>query len=247
MNMSKNRELSESEAKRLHNYKVYVHINKSNGKKYVGITRQSPGKRWQHGCGYKYNKNTYFWNAIQKYTWDGFEHIVLESGLSFDDAKLKERYYIAMYQSNLPEHGYNLTLGGDGFLGMERSEETKRKISESLKGKYTKEKSYWYGKSIPAKAVEKQKRTKRNNPYHHTEAWKIKHSEQLMGKNNVCSKPVRCVNTGEVFCNSRAAADQYTSADKSRIHKCCKGIEKSSGKHPITGERLRWEYVNECG
>lgn len=121
---------------------------------------------------------------------------------------------------------------------MPRSEETKSKISETLKGKYTKEKSYWYGKSLPREVVEKQIATKLKNQYHHTDKWRKNHSKQVSGSNNVCSKPVRCINTNEVFCNSREAVEHYNTADMSRIHKCCKGIEKSSGKHPITGERL---------
>lgn len=242
MNMLRNNEQNEKEINR--NYKVYVHINKTNGKKYVGITKQIPEKRWGHGCGYKYNKNTYFWNAIKKYSWEGFEHIILETNLSFEEAKGKERYYISLYQTNTQEFGYNLTLGGDGFLGMERSNETKKKISASLKGRFAGENSPNYGRIPSQKTIEKQKETKRKNPYHHTIEWKKKHSEQLMGANNIVSKSVICLNTGEMFCNAREAADKYLSADKSRIHKCCKGIEKSSGKHPITGEKLRWAY---CG
>ena len=243
MSMLKSEERNESVATN-HNYKVYVHINKTNGKKYVGITKQVPEKRWGHGCGYKYNRNTYFWNAIKKYTWDGFEHLILENNLSFEEAKIKERYYISLYKSNCQEFGYNLTLGGDGFLGMERPVETKLKISASLKGKFTGKKSFNYGRTPTRETIEKQKETKRNNPYHHTVEWKKYHSEQMKGTNNVCSKPVMCLNTGEMFCNAREAVDYYSSADKSRIHKCCKGFEKSSGKHPITGEKLRWTY---CG
>mgnify|MGYP000784277668 FL=1 len=31
--------------------------------------------------------------------------------------------------------------------------------------------------------------------------------------------------------------------DPSHISKCCKGKAKSAGKNPVTGERLKWEYV----
>lgn len=229
------------------NYKVYVHINKLNNKKYVGITKQEHKRRWKGGWGYypsERGRITYFWYAIQKYGWDGFEHSILEQYLTFTDAKERERYYISLYQSNKSEYGYNLTLGGDGFLGMPRSKSTREELSKSLKGKYVKEKSYWYGKHLTQETIEKQKETKRNNPYRHTAEWKIKHSEQLKGENNVSSRPVRCKNTGEIFVNAREAAEFYHT-DNSRIHKCCKGLAESSGKQPITKEKLLWEYVDD--
>ena len=140
-------------------------------------------------------------------------------------------------------YGYNLTLGGDGFLGLPRTEETKQKLSNSLKGKYTKEKSYWYGKHIPKEAIEKQKETKRKNPYHHTEEWKRKHSEQLKGANNSNARKVRCINTNIIFNCIKDAANFYN-IDNSQIGKCCKGYAKSAGKHPDTNEKLFWEYIS---
>jgi predicted GIY-YIG superfamily endonuclease len=61
-------------------YSVYIHINKSNNKKYIGITSQKPEKRWGNGKNYK--KNTYIRRAIDKYGWDNFEHIILKTNLS---------------------------------------------------------------------------------------------------------------------------------------------------------------------
>lgn len=242
MNMLKNNEQNENETK---NYKVYVHINKLNNKKYVGITKQDVKRRWQSGYGYfTQNKTNYFWNAIKKYGWQGFKHIILEDNLTYEEANNKERYYISLYNSNNPKYGYNLTLGGEGFLGQKRSDETKLKISNSVKEYFKNNHSYWYGKKISQEAIKKQKETKRLHPYHHTEEWKIKHSIQLKGSNNASSKPVKCINTGMIFSNAREAAEYYKT-DNSRIHKCCKGIEKSSGKHPITGEKLYWKYVDK--
>lgn len=104
---------------------VYMHINKINNKKYVGITcKQTPQKRWgKNGHHYllKYKNGTYkhplFANAINKYGWDNFEHIVLYSELSEQEAKQKEIELIAYYHTYVgdPEcNGYNMTLGGDG-------------------------------------------------------------------------------------------------------------------------------------
>lgn len=69
-------------------WKVYVHINMSNNKKYVGITSQKVEYRWNYGKSYSSNK--YFTSAINKYGWDGFEHIVLFDGLTKEEAQSKE-------------------------------------------------------------------------------------------------------------------------------------------------------------
>ena len=143
--------------------------------------------------------------------------------MTHKEANERERYYIAVYNSNNPNYGYNLTLGGDGFLGQKRSEETKKKISKTVNKYFLTHQGYWKGKKLPEEAIAKQKMTKKLNPYHHTEEWKINHSKQLKGANNMCSKPVKCINTGMIFSNAREAAEYYHT-DNSRIHKCCKGI-----------------------
>ena len=42
---------------------VYLHTNKINNKKYVGITSQHQKRRWRCGSGYSHNKH--FINAIK--------------------------------------------------------------------------------------------------------------------------------------------------------------------------------------
>lgn len=241
MSTLKNNERNENEEK--NNYTVYMHLNKTNGKRYIGITKQNVNRRWKNGWGYYVKNNTsYFWKAIQKYGWNNFEHKILHTGLLKIEADELERYYIKLYNTSNSQYGYNLTLGGDGFLGLPRSEITKQKISKSLKGKYTKERSYWYGKHIPQEMIDKQKQTKRLHPYKHTEEWKLKHSEMLKGGKNSNAKKVKCINTGEIFDCIKDASKKY-STDNSRISKCCRGLAKSSGKHPITNEKLYWKFV----
>ena len=240
MNTSKNNAQNASETK---NYKVYIHINKINSKKYIGITKQSVKRRWQSGYGYyNQNKTNYFWNAIHKYGWNNFDHIILEENLTHKETNEKERYYIAFYKSNNPNYGYNLTLGGDGFLGQKRSEETKKKISKTVSEYFLTHEGYWKGKKIPAEAVAKQKMTKKSNPYHHTEEWKKNHSNQLKGANNSNAIKVQCITTGMIF-NCIKDAAHYYNIDNSRIGKCCKGVCISAGKHPETGEKLLWKYA----
>ena len=47
-----------------HNYTVYMHKNKINGKVYIGITKQKPKYRWHNGEGYNHQV---FKRAIDKY------------------------------------------------------------------------------------------------------------------------------------------------------------------------------------
>lgn len=97
-------------------YCLYIHINKTNGKVYIGISI-NPELRWANGYGYK-KHNTHFWAAIQKYGWNGFRHIIIRTGLSIDEAKELEIRWIYLFRANDPKFGYNKSIGGDpGNMG----------------------------------------------------------------------------------------------------------------------------------
>ena len=74
-----------------------------------------------------------------------------------------------------------------------------------------------------------------------SEETKKKLSETLKGK-HPNSKKVICITTGEIFDYMGEAATKYNVAHQS-ISECCRNMRKSAGKHPVTGERLKWEYV----
>lgn len=123
------------------NYKLYVHISPSN-KRYYGITCQKNVQtRWHNGEGYKHNRH--FYNAINKYGWENFKHIVLFNNLTIDEASLLEQMYIALYNTTNPKYGYNQSLGGEHGL---HSEESKKKMSECRKGRVITEE--WMAKII---------------------------------------------------------------------------------------------------
>ena len=115
------------------NYKVYVHINKINGKKYYGITKQEVEKRWLNGYGYKRSKH--FWDSICKYGWNNFEHIVIAKGLTEEEAKWLEIELIREHDTTNKNKGYNITKGGEGTNGYKHTEETRKKIGEASKGR----------------------------------------------------------------------------------------------------------------
>lgn len=110
-------------------YCVYVHTNKANGKKYVGITRQKPKDRWRGGSAYKYNE--YFYKAIKKYGWDGFTHEVLITGLTQEEACRCEVALIAQYDSANKRNGYNVSYGGEGHVSY--SPQMREKMSRSAR------------------------------------------------------------------------------------------------------------------
>lgn len=113
------------------NYCVYKHTTPS-GKVYIGITSKDVKKRWLNGRGYW--RNEHFWNAIKKYGWDNIAHEVIASGLTKEEATEAEKFYIALYRSHEPKHGYNLTMGGE--TGVVFTYESRRKLSESKKGQH---------------------------------------------------------------------------------------------------------------
>ena len=124
-------------------YYVYKHTNRVNGKVYIGITSQKPRDRWDSGWGYQ--KNKHFWDAIQKYGWDSFDHEILFSELTPEEAFKKEQELIAEYDSRNYKKGYNCSTGGESgavgcsgerhhMYGKHHTLESKAKISASKKG-----------------------------------------------------------------------------------------------------------------
>ena len=108
---------------------VYMHVNKANGKKYIGITSGNPLTRWANGKGYYRNKH--FSDAIIKYGWANFDHVILQSGLSKDEACAEEQRLIKLYGTQDKNKGYNLTNGGEHF---KHSTFSRKLMSQKRKG-----------------------------------------------------------------------------------------------------------------
>ena len=92
-------------------YTVYMHICPNN-KRYVGITRRNPRRRWG-SCGQRYKEhNKHFYNAIQKYGWENIQHEIIAEEVTKKTAEWLEKYYIALYQTTDRRFGYNHAQGG---------------------------------------------------------------------------------------------------------------------------------------
>lgn len=134
-------------------YLLYEHVNKQNGKRYIGITNDISVSWRNNGIAYNpYGKHVgVFWSAIQKYGWDGFEHNILVDGLTFEEACELEIKEIAKY--NMRKDLYNRALGGNGglmylehpkgMLGKSHSQEYKDLLKDKMSG----ENNPFYGKS----------------------------------------------------------------------------------------------------
>lgn len=201
-----------------------MHENKLNHKKYIGITCQKPTQRWRGGKGYKIGA---FKNAIDKYGWDNFNHIVLYEHLSKEEACLKEQELIKKYNTMDNNYGYNLCEGGNLTLGYHHTKEAREKMSESKKGTYDGENNPMYGKSgILAPMYGK----------HLTEEHKRKISEAKKGKTNYHTKTLyKKVDQYDLNGNYIKTWESISSIEKelnikgTHISRVCRGKRKTTG------------------
>lgn len=235
-------------------YTVYKHTSPSE-KVYIGITKQDPKNRFNGGRGYK--QNPYFSNAIAKYGWDSFIHEILVAGLTKREAEEMERHFIEIHDSTNPDHGYNLSLGGES--GAKFTDASKQKISMSLKEYYATHpdaienmRTRQTGKRAPdevrAKMSESHKNrttpeirkrmseSRKGKPCPHggheiTVETRKKISESKKGKhyggNGKVPTPVQCVETGVVYKSAMVASNDVGVAFTS-IYRCCKGERKTA-------------------
>jgi group I intron endonuclease len=118
-------------------YIVYKITNKINEKAYIGFTSKSLKERWRKHCiDAKSGRQTFLCNAIRKYGPDTFDLEILYETLDIEEARdHAENKFIMLYETLLPEKGYNMTKGGEGTMGHKHSPETRAKMSNSRKGK----------------------------------------------------------------------------------------------------------------
>ena len=123
------------------------------------------------------------------------------------------------------------------FYGKQHTEETKNKIAQANTGRtHTNESKYKMSQAIMGD---------RNHFYGktHTVESKNKMSESSSGINNGRSRQVYCSELDKTFGSTREAERQTGICYRSIVD-CANGKQKSAGKHPVTGEKLTWVYVD---
>lgn len=111
-------------------------------KVYVGKTVNLKKRLRAHRRPCKGNSKYPVSRAFRKYGWDEVTKIILEQFNDEDtDAYMSERemYYIKHYGA-YGKGGYNCTKGGEGVTGYRCSEETRKKLSSSIKRYYAEKK-----------------------------------------------------------------------------------------------------------
>jgi group I intron endonuclease len=110
-------------------------VTSPSGKKYVGITSLGLKRRWFFHC-WESSKGSplLLHRAIRKYGKDAM--VVTELARADTWATVCEMEKAAIvFHGSRASAGYNSTDGGEGMLGYVVSEETRKRLSSSLKGK----------------------------------------------------------------------------------------------------------------
>ena len=224
-------------------YCVYKHTlskevsRKDNDMVYIGITSQQPEKRWANGLGYTYN--SYFYRAIKKYGWNNFNHEILFSGLTLEQANKKEIELISFYDSTNRSKGYNLQTGGSDRYHYSDD------VIDKLKKSHSGENNGMYGKkhSDDSKSLMRNIRKEYFKDHIHPMQGKhisdetrlkisLKAKERLSDKTNIYNygkyRKIICLETGVIY-NSVKHLSEVTGIKVSTLYshlsqdkyKCC--------------------------
>lgn len=201
-------------------YTIYMHKNKINNKVYIGQTIQKPEDRWKNGKGYK--NNYYFYNAIQKYGWDNFEHLILEQSDKWtqEECNDKEKYYIQLYNAADKNCGYNINPGGYHSI----SPNAVPALLEWMKN---------HPEFNQARVADMLK-------------WQKEHPEEMLQSRRINAKKasdarkrkVKCIETNIIYESASEAARKVPKTTQSKICMVCRGQRNTCGGY-------HWEYIKE--
>lgn len=205
-----------------HRWSVYIHTNKTNRKRYIGITSQQPQNRWLEGYGY--SRRLKFGRAIEKYGWDGFDHEVIYSHISESEAKSIEQELIGKLNTQDDRYGYNMTNGGDGVCGFKHTNEAKQKMSVMKSG--SKHPNYHKHLDEITRAKISNRLTGNKNA-----VGAIRSTTTKERISNAKKKPVEMYDNNSLIriFDSAIDAQLTTGISRKNISLCCLGQRKSAG------------------
>lgn len=190
-------------------WKVYQHVNKINGKIYVGITcRPLNYRSGKNGSGYA--GCPIFYAAIQKYGWENFKHTIIQDGLYQKEAEEMERMLITCFDLTNKEYGYNYSEGG---------------LNRSCK---TGENHPMYGKHHTAESNEKNRLAHFGKKLNLSEEERERRRHSLDGKRKTV--PVIHLDTG-IWYPSMTEAINATGVPRSSIKYSIRYPEKKTKTH----------------
>jgi len=191
---------------------VYSITNLVNGMQYVGQTTQPLARRLKDHFVPSKSGKTYIGRAIKKYGKENFKSEIISGNIDVDSLDHLEQHFIYEMKTLSP-NGYNLTTGGERF---NHTEETKKKISEKLKGKST------WNLGIEMPEYQKERISKANKGKKNTKETIIKMRKARPNKRAIINQD------GKRF-ESLADAARKLSLNISSIHRVLNGKRKTTG------------------
>lgn len=118
---------------------AYCITNQVNGKRYIGVTKRNPKRRWEahrrHGRTAE-GQARMLYRSMSKHGIEAFTFSVVASASSHATLCDLERTLIAQLSSFWTTgKGYNLSRGGDGQVGLIHSQATRTKMGNTRRGR----------------------------------------------------------------------------------------------------------------
>ncbi len=239
-------------------FRLYVHENKINKKKYFGITKNQAFERWErYGSGYK--RGTHIRNAFLKYGWDSFNHFVVIDNLTYSEALTYEKAFIALYKTTDRAYGYNKDKGGKDFMiraevrkKLEEREYIKPVVHMETGIVYSDSNIASYYTGYKASSIRRTCNSKKFLLFNSHWAYKCDYDKltneeidkilKTTPKNYMDdNRKVVCLESGEVFDNAKCAQKVYTSTTAECIKACCKKYDPNR----ITAAKKHWLYLSD--
>lgn len=169
---------------------VYLAINRSNSKRYIGVTRRSLEYRKYHhiNAALKGASKLVFHAAIRKHGKDAFEFSIVQEFADYETALAAERKLISELK---PE--YNTAAGGRGPMGTKWSKARRAKMAISLRKSWTQDRKDKIAAMFRGRRLTEEQKAKLRAAY----------------RPELNQKKVVCLNDGLLFESVKAAAENY--------------------------------------